>query len=185
MIATLPTDLSGKEQVMFLCAKWFKDGIDNPIVLKITNDTFEHIKNMNLFPESIIENIIKKIGQTALNKLTTEPVALEDFEFEKYFEEPHFIEFFIQMLRNGELWSKAVRKGKKDKTIKNDLEESVMVQYVTMLINGLLSEMELRRTASNQMGIKSGLSRELIIDSTLNLIALFLNQRAESSKNVD
>ena len=140
---------------------------------------------MNLFPESIIELIIKKIGQSTLNKLTEDLSPLEDFEFEKYFEEPHFIEFFIQMLRNGELWSKAIRKGKKDKTIKNDLKESLIVQYVTMLINGLLSEMELRRTTLNQMGIKSGLSRELITDNTLNLIALFLDHSVESSKNVD
>ena len=185
MIATLPTDLSGKEQVLFLCAKTLKDGIDNPIVLKITNDTFEHIKNMNLMPESIIELIINKVGQSTLNKLTEDLSPLEDFEFEKYFDEPHFIEFFIQMLRNGEFWSKAVRKGKKDKTIKNDLKESIIVQYVTMLMNGLLSEMELRRTTLNQMGIKSGLSRELITGNTLNLIALFLDHSAESSKNVD
>ena len=134
IIATLPAELSGKEQVLFLCRMTFKDGSDNPIVLKITNATFDHIKNMNLIPESIIETITKKIGPSALDKLTEELSPLEDFEFEKYFEEPHFIEFFIQMLRNGELWSKAISKGKKDKTIKNDMEETVMVQYVTMVI---------------------------------------------------
>ena len=34
--ATLPVELSGKEQVLFLCAKTLKDGIDNSIVMKIT-----------------------------------------------------------------------------------------------------------------------------------------------------
>ena len=179
--ATLPAELSGKEQVLFLCAKTFRDGCDNPIVLKITRDTFDHIKNMNLMPEAIIEVIIKKIGQSTLKKLIEDLSPLEDFEFEKYFEEPHFFEFFIQLLRNGELWLKAIRKGKKDKTIKNDLEDALIVQYVTMLMNGLLSEMELRRTASNKMGIK----REIITDNTMNLIALFLDHNVESLKDVD
>ena len=57
VVATLPAELSGKEQVLFLCAMTFKDGIDNPIVLKITNATFDHIKSMNWKPESIIGTI--------------------------------------------------------------------------------------------------------------------------------
>ena len=52
--ATLPAELSGKEQVLFLCRMTFKDGIDNPIVLKITRATFDHIRIRKLMPESII-----------------------------------------------------------------------------------------------------------------------------------
>jgi len=171
--ATLPSELSGKDQVLFLCAKTLKDGIDNPVVLKVTRDTFSHIKNMNSMPESIIETIVKRIGQSTLNKLVEDRSQIEDFEFKKYFEEPHFFKFYVQMLRNCELWLKAIRKGKKDKTIKNDLDDVLIVQYVTMLMNGLLSEMELRRTASNQMGIE----RRIITDNTLNLIAHFLDNK--------
>jgi AcrR family transcriptional regulator len=170
--STLPTELSGKEQVLFLCAKTFKDGNENPIILKVTRDTFNHIKNMRLTPEAIIEDIIKKVGQTTFYKLVGDLSQLEDFEFEKYFEEPHFVKFYVQMLRNCELWLKAIRKGKKDKTILNGLEDVLIVQYLTMLMNGLLSEMELRRTASNEMGIE----RKIIIDNTLNLIAHFLDK---------
>jgi len=169
--ATLPAELSGKEQVLFLCRMTFKDGSDNPIVLKITRATFDHIRVMNWLPESIIETINEKIGASALRKLTGDLSPVEDFGFERYFEEPHFLEFFVQFLRNGELWVKATRKGKKDKTIRNDLEDPIIVQYVTMLINGMLSEMELRGTASNPMGPQ----RDLIIDNTMNLIALFLD----------
>jgi len=169
--ATLPDELSGKEQVLFLCRMTFKDGVDNPIVLKITRATFDHIGNMNWKPESIIGTIIEKIGLDSLEELTGDLSPVEDSEFEKHFEEPHFFEFFVQFLRNGELWVKAINKGKKDKTIRNDLEAPIIVQYVTMLINGLLSEMELRRTASNPLGPK----RDMIIDNTLNLIALFLD----------
>jgi AcrR family transcriptional regulator len=172
--ATLPAELSGKEQVLFLCRMTFKDGIDNPIVLKITRATFDHIRVRNLKPESIIETISEKIGAPALKKLTGDLSPVEDYGFERYFEEPHFFEFFVQFLRNGELWVKAMRKGKKDKTIRNDLEDPIIVQYVTMLVNGMLSEMELRGTASNPMGPQ----RDLIVDNTLNLIALFLDRNA-------
>jgi len=176
--ANLPVRLSGKEQVLFLCAKTFKDGIDNPIVLKITRATFEHIRSINTWPESIIALIIDRIGQSGLDRLTEDLSPLDDSEFEKHFEEPGFIEFFVQFLRNSQFWLKAIRKGKKDKTIRNDLEDAIIVQYVTMLMNGLLSEMELRRTVSNRIGIKMGLNRELMTDNTLNLIARFLNQNA-------
>ena len=178
---TLPNELSGKDQVLFLCAKTFKDGNETPIILKVTKDTFNHIKNMSLTPEAIIEDIIKKVGQTTFGKLVGDLSPLEDFGFEKYFEEPYFVKFYVQMLRNCELWLKAIRKGKKDKTIKNDLEDVFIVQYVTMLMNGLLSEMELRRTVSNQMGIE----RKIVSDNTLNLIALFLESDVRSLKNVD
>jgi len=171
--ATLPAELSGKEQVLFLCRMTFKDGSDNPIVLKITRATFDHIRVMNWMPESIIESIKEKIGSSALKKLTGDLSPIEDFGFERYFEEPHFLEFFVQFLRNGELWVKAIHKGKKDKTIRNDLEAPIIVQYVTMLINGLLTEMELRGTASNPMGPQ----RDLIIDNTMNLIAHFLDHK--------
>ena len=181
IVATLPDEFSGKEQVLFLCAKTFKDGNDNPIILKILRDTFNHIKNLNLTPESIFELIVKKIGQSTLNNFVEDLSPLEDFEFEKYFEEPHFVEFWIQLQKTGELWLKAIKKGKKDKTIKNNLEDLSMVLYVTMLINGLLSEMELRRISSNVMGIEE----KIITDTTLNLIALFLEHNVPSLGNVN
>ena len=171
VVATLPADLSGKEQVLFLCRMTFEDGSDNPIVLKITRATFDHIRVRNLMPESIIETINEKIGASALKKLTGDLSPVEDYGFGRYFEEPHFFEFFVQFLRNGELWVKAIHKGKKDKTISNDLEDPIIVQYVTMLINGMLTEMELRGTASNPIGPQ----RDLIVDNTMNLIALFLD----------
>jgi AcrR family transcriptional regulator len=173
---TLPDELSGKEQVLFLCAKTFKDGIGNPIIMKILRDTFNYIKYKNLTPESIFELIVKKIGQSTLNNFVEDLSPLEDFEFEKYFEEPHFIE----LQRNGELWLKAIKKGKKDKTIKNDLEDVTIITYATMLIYGLLSEMELRQITSIVMGFE-----RIVIDTTLNLIAQFLENNVPSLGNVD
>jgi hypothetical protein len=75
---------------------------------------------------------------------------------------------------------KAIRKGKKDRTIKNELEDVSIVLYVTMLINGLLSEMELRRIGSKVMGIEE----RVVTNATLNLIALFLEHDVSSLGNV-
>lgn len=174
--ATLPKELSGKEQVLFLCAKTFKDGSENPIVLKILRDTFHHIRNRNLTPESITESIVNKIGQSTLNNLVEGSPPLNDFNFERHFEEPNFIEFYVQLLRYGRLWVKAIEKGKKDRTIRNDFEDVSILLYVTMLINGLLSEMELRRITSKVMGIEE----RTVTDATLNLIALFLEHKVSS-----
>jgi AcrR family transcriptional regulator len=178
--ATLPKELSGKEQVLFLCAKTLKDGSENPIILKILRDTFNHIRNMNLTPESITESIVNKIGQSTLNGLVEDSIPSNDFNFEKHFEEPHFIEFYVQLLRYGRIWVKAIKKGKKDRTIKSELEDVPIVLYVTMLINGLLAEMELRRIDSKVMGIEE----EVVTDATLNLIALFLENNVSSLGNV-
>ena len=170
IVATLPSELSGKEQVLFLCAKTFKDGNENPIVLKVTRDTFSHIKNKNLTPESIIENVIHKLGKPTFDNLVGGLSPLEGFEFEKYFEELHFIKFYVEMLRNCELWLRAIRKGKRDKSIENDLEDVLIIQYLTMLMNGLLSEMELRRTVLNE--------RKIMTENTLNVIAKFLESKS-------
>jgi hypothetical protein len=78
------------------------------------------------------------------------------------------------------LWLKAIKKGKKDKTIKNDLEDVTIILYATMLIYGLLSEMELRRITSIVMGFE-----RIITDTTLNLIAQFLENSVPSVGNVD
>jgi AcrR family transcriptional regulator len=172
---TLPDELTGKEQFLFLCAKTFKDGTDNPIIMKILRDIFNYIRYKNLTPESIQDLIVKKIGQTTLNNFVEDLSPLEDFEFQKHFEEPHFIEFWIQLQRNGELWLKAIKKGKKDKTIKNDLEDVTIILYATMLIYGLLSEMELRQITSIVMGFE-----RIITDTTLNLIAQFLENNVPS-----
>jgi AcrR family transcriptional regulator len=177
---TLPNKLSGKEQVLFLCAKTIKDGTNNPIIMKILRDTFNHIKNKNLTPESIQDPIVKKIGQSTFNNFVEGLSPLEDFEFEKYFEEPHFVEFWIQLQKTGELWLKAIKKGKKDKTIKNDLEDVTIITYATMLIYGLLSEMELRQITSLIMGFE-----RIATDTTLNLIAVFLENNVPSLRNVD
>ena len=172
-IATiLPTELSGKEQVIFLCKKTFKDSIDKPIILKITGEFFARINSKNLSSEVIYNDITEKIGSSTLNNIIQNLSLLEDVDLEEVFEEPYFIEFFIQLLKNGNLWKKAVRKGKMDNTIKNELEDMQIIQYVNILMSGILNEMELRQTALDRIRMK----RDMFFTNSLNLIGIFLDK---------
>ena len=107
---------------------------------------------------------------TVLVTLLITPV---DVNLQELFDEPNFGEFFIQLLRNGNLWLRAIRKGKKDKTIRNDLQDMQIVLYQTMLMNGLIDEMALRQAKKDRMGIK----RDTIVNNTLNLIGVFLDNK--------
>jgi AcrR family transcriptional regulator len=172
-IATiLPADLSGKAQVIFLCEKTFRDSIDKPIILKITREFFDRLNSQKLSAKEIYNDITEKIGSSTLNNLVENVSLLEEVDLAKDFDEPYFIEFFIQLLKNGNLWENAVRKGKADHTIKNDLEEMQIIQYVNVLMSGILYEMELRRTALDRINMK----RKTFVTNSLNLIASFLNK---------
>jgi AcrR family transcriptional regulator len=172
-IATnLPTELSGKEQILFLCKKTFADNVEKPLILKITREFFNRMNNKNLSAEVIYNEITEKIGPSTLNNLLENLSALEKIDLANDFDEPYFIEFFIQLLKNGNLWVKAVKKGKKDKTIQNSLEDMKIIQYMNILMSGILHEMELRKTALDRINMK----RETFVTNSLHLISLFLDQ---------
>ena len=171
IVTNLPAELTGKEQVLFLCKKTFKDGKDNPIILKITREFYDRIKIMNLSDEDIFNDLAKKLGPSTLNNLIEDSDSCIDVDLEKLFDEPNFGDFFIQLLRNGNLWLRAIKKGKKDKTIRNELPDIQIVLYMTMLMNGLLDEMSLRQANQDRMGIK----RDTVITNTLNLLSVFLD----------
>ncbi|MHA1978883.1 MAG: TetR/AcrR family transcriptional regulator [Candidatus Hodarchaeales archaeon] len=174
-IATiLPADLSGKDQFIFLCEKTFHDSIDKPIILKITREFFDRMNGQKLSAKEIYNDITEKVGPSTLNNLVENVSLLEEVDLAKDFDEPYFIEFFIQLLKNGNLWVKTVRKGKEDHTIKNDLEDMQIIQYVNVLMSGILYEMELRRTALDRINMKRGTFET----NSLNLIASFLDKNA-------
>ncbi|MFW9995889.1 MAG: TetR/AcrR family transcriptional regulator, partial [Candidatus Odinarchaeota archaeon] len=169
---TLPAELSGKEQILFLCEKTFKDGIDKPVILKTIQEFLDRINDRNLTTEEIYIDVTGKLGVNTLDNLVENLSRLEEVDLAKYFEEPHFIDFFIQLLINSDLWLKAVQKGKKDNTIKNDLEDMQIVQYISILMNGMLYEMDLRQTARDRFGLRA----DTIITNSLNLIGIFLDR---------
>jgi hypothetical protein len=114
--------------------------------------------------EEIDDRAAESIGTTKFKEL-----------FET-FEEPYLIEFYIQVQKNRDFWIRAVKNGKRDKTIKIDLEDIQILQFLYMLMMGIADQMELRKSILN--GIR--MDKETIIKISLNLIAIFLKNESSS-----
>ena len=168
----ISSDLSGKKLVLHLCEKSFKDSVENPLLRKVFRGFMYYINDRNLSSGEIYDHITKKIGTTQLNSLIETPSLLDEFNFEEYFDDHYFICSYIQFIRHGNLWVQAIQRGKKDKTIKNDLEDLSIAQYINILMYGMVNEMELRKTALDRINMK----RETFITNSLHLISIFLDK---------
>jgi len=169
--AMLDPKMTGKDQVLRFCDQTFKDSTENPIILKITNEYFVHTDKLNIAPEAVWNDLNAKLGTSNLKKLIDNSSTFEEFNLEELFEEPSYIEFVIRLMRNGFIWQKAIKKGRDDKTIQNAMDDSELMEYLSILINGVLSEMNLRRTIKDRIGI----TRETIMNRTLAQISHFLD----------
>lgn len=169
--AMLDPKMTGKDQVLLFCDQTFKDSTENPIILKITNEYFVHTDKLNIAPEAVMNELNTKLGTSNLNKLIDNSSTFEELNLEELFEEPSYIEFVIRLMRNGYLWQKAITKGREDKTIQNTMDDSELMEYLSILINGVLSEMNLRRTIKDRIGI----TRDTVMNRTLAQISHFLD----------
>ena len=167
----LDPKMTGKDQVLLFCEQTFKDSTENPIILKITNEYFVHTDKLNIAPEAVMNELNAKLGTSNLKKLIDNSSTFEEFKLEELFEEPSYIELVIRLMRNGFLWQKAITKGREDKTIQNTMDDSELMEYLSILINGVLSEMNLRRTIKDRIGI----TRDTIMNRTLTQISHFLD----------
>ena len=168
--AMFDTKMKGKDQVLQFCEQTFKDSTENPIILKITNAYFVHTDKLNLAPEAVWNDLNAKIGPSHLMKLIDKSSTFEEFNLGELFEEPSYIEFVIRLMRNGFIWQKAIKKGRDDKTIKNTMDDGELMEYLSIILNGVLSEMNLRRTIKDRVGI----TRDTVISQTLKIIGHFL-----------
>lgn len=168
--AMLDTKMTGKDQVLQFSGQSFKDSTENPIILKITNEYFAHTDKLNIAPETVWNELNAKLGTSNLKKLIDNSSTFEEFNLEELFEEPSYIEFVIRLMRNGFIWQKAIKKGREDKTIQNAMDDSELMEYLSILINGVLNEMNLRRTIKDRVGI----TRDGVISQILKLISHFL-----------
>ncbi len=166
----LDPKMTGKDQLLTLCDQTFKDSTDNPIILKITNEYFVHTDKLNISPEVVMNELNAKLGTSNLNRLIDNSSTFEDFNLEELFEEPSYFELVIRLMRNGFLWQKAIIKGREDKTIQNTMDDSELMEYLSILINGVLNELNLRRTIKDRIGI----TRDTVMNRTLAQISHFL-----------
>ena len=174
MAEVVSSDAPGKEQIIHLCEKKFRDSTENPVLLKIIREFWDRFNSRDASSAEVYSEIIEKIGASQLQELIEKPDLLEEFDLEKYFEEPNFIELYIQFLRNGGMWLKAIRKGKLDDSIKNDMEDMQIMQFINILTDGVIHETMRRQSALDRIGMK----RETFESNTIKLVVVFLDDRA-------
>jgi AcrR family transcriptional regulator len=164
------SDLTGKDQVLLLCEKKFRDNLKNPILLKIIREFWDRFTLRNVSSEEEYNRISETIGATKLTELVEKSNFLNEFEFESYFEESNYNELFVQFLKNGNCWVKAIQKGKQDNSIKVDLTDMQIMQYINILTDGTIHEKNRRQSALDRINLKS----ETIESETKNLVSFFL-----------
>ena len=170
----ISSDLSGREQILELCKKAFNDRIERPILSKVIKEFWNRLNNHKLSSGEIYTKIANQVGgPDKLEELANDPSILANFNFEEHFsDEKYFIQLYLQFRRNGLLWEHAVSKGKKDGTIQNSLPDLQIVQYINILMDGIIAEMQLRQSALDRINMK----RETFESYTLHLISVFLDK---------
>lgn len=176
IITSLPVELSGRDQILFLCEKTLKDLGRNLILFKHTRKYFERINDKNSPFQKINYYIIEKLGPSTIFEFDENQSPIKNLNLEEEFDYPNYVKYVIEVFRNGNFWGKAIRKGKEDKSIKNTLEEFNIGHYLSMFMSGIVHEIELRKFVMDQMGF----TRDMIISQTLDLIALFLDGKKSS-----
>ena len=161
----LPSSFSGKDQFLFLINRLFENSINNKIYHVIVREYFQRLKGNRISSEEIYEDLIKKLGKDVLEKLRQGKLSLEDMDLD------HAEKQYIQFLKNAYLWINVVQKGKNDGSIKSNLPDMYIIQYVNVLIHGMIFEMENKWTALER--IKMG--RDFFITNTIMLISQFLD----------
>ena len=156
-----PNYSPGIDQYRQLIENAFVTGRDRPLIYDIIREFYKRIHDRNISLKELHEKVMKSIGTPRFEKL------LENSE------EPYLIEFYVQLLRNTDLWVKVIKKGKSDGTITNTLKDEQIVQFVHMLLSGLEEQMKLRISTLTRIRFEDA----TIIENIVNLIALFLQNK--------
>ena len=156
-----PNDSPTVEQFLQLVENAFISGQNRPLYYIIVREFYKRIHERNISLKELHAKITKSIGTPRFEKL------LENSE------EPYLIEFYVQLLKNTDLWSKVIKKGKTDGTITNDLKDEQIIQFVHMIISGIEDQMRLRKPTLTRMRFED----PMIIENIVNLIALFLQNK--------
>jgi hypothetical protein len=108
----------------------------------------------------------------------TENIGTTKFkELFENFKEPYLIELYIVLQKHRDFWMRAVRNGKMDNTITIDLEDVQIVEFLYMLMLGIIEQVELRKSILTRIRV----DKETVIRNSLNLIAVFLRNECSST----
>ncbi len=155
---------SGIEQVFDLCDIDFNSALHNPCMHTIIREFYKRIQ----YHKISLEEIDAKIAQLREKGLRMRTPLQEVLR--KNFEEPYLIEFYITLQRHTLLWTNAIKKGKSDGTITNDLNADQIVEFIYMLLMGIEEEMMLRSSSLSRIGFEN----TMIMKYVMNLVRAFL-----------
>ncbi len=158
--------MSGINQILQLCEISFTSALENPPTHIVIREFYKRLQH---------DKISLKELDTKITQLQSKGYRMRTPGYEtllKSFGESYLIEFYISLQRNTTLWTNAVKKGKSDGTISNDLNEDQIVEFLYMLLMGMEEEMRLREPAL----ARAGLDITTIKENVLNLIASFLKK---------
>ena len=149
----LDSDLTGKEQVLLLCERIFKNSVEKPILLKVVREFWTNLGSSFSSAETY-NQIIRTIGREEMDELVEKPGLIEEFDFEEYFDDPNFIEEYLQFIRHNNLWMRAIRRGKQDGSIKNKLPDMQIMQFLNFVTMGTIHEIMRRRSALDRINME-------------------------------
>ncbi|MBD3406990.1 MAG: TetR family transcriptional regulator [Candidatus Lokiarchaeota archaeon] len=153
-----PNDIPGIDQFLQLAKSAFISGVEKGIIFDIMREFFKRVQLHNVTIKKWYDIIDAGTEKKEFKKLL------------KNFEEPYLIELYVQLKRNTDLWMKVIRKGKSDGTIRKDLDDVHIAQFVYMLMSGMADEVKLRSAVLDRIGF----TQEEITEHIMNLIEAFL-----------
>lgn len=167
----LYTDLTGKEQVLLICERLFTNSEENPIVLRVVKDLWNNLNSRNFSSPETYNHIAETIGREKMDELIEKPGALDEFDFEDYFDDPNLMQEYLQFIRHNYLWTRAIQKGKQDGTIKNQLPDMQIMQFMSFVTWGTINEVMRRRSPLERVG----LDMDMFSTNVIRLLSHFLD----------
>lgn len=167
----LEQDITGKERILKICEKKFRDGSENPVLLNITQEFWERFSLGEISSDEEYQKLADRIGADKLNLLLEQTGVVDEHELEDYFDEPNYYELSIQLMKTAYIWIKAIQTGKEDGTIRTDLPDMHIMHFVNVTLDGLVLEMRRRKSAFDMVSLSNETFRTEIMD----LISRFLD----------
>ncbi len=163
-----PSQLTGIEQLLFFCDNSFKGRREMLVFFSILAEFYKYITDKDIPIEDIHEYVVESKGTRKTEKVVS------------YLEELNMINFYIGLAKNAELWIRAVKNGKKDGSIDNELEAEQAVNHLYVMISGIVFGMDLNKPMLKRIGLEE----ETIVTNTLDLIAIFLRSKQLKGKTI-
>jgi AcrR family transcriptional regulator len=148
------SSLTGKEQVLLLSEKYF----DVPKTFPLNSEIARYFTIMNNQMNGIAEKILQ--NRTKKKMKREKKRSLGDF----------MADYLEQLWKYEEFWKKAIKKGRRDGSIRSKLTVDQLVYFIFAFLSGVVDQLQLKRIPL----ARAKLDHAGVRDITLKLIANLL-----------